>query len=399
MQSLPWNRADLIERVRRDLWRYITPAASVGEQILQAAALLQMRPSELRTLGSVQFLVTDELGQMLDDLPFLLRRLATTTTSEEEWSVDRIRGSIQWGRTIGLRNATGLPTLYVTAPSRRAYQTPENEVLVTVLDEAVAAARRVGWIRSESGPAGALVRRRAIAAERWRQSRMLLEVERRPVTPRSLSRARAGRYRTRYSSVLAAYSRYLDLIGRTDARSIRAAVETLGLATTDDPTLFELYVTFELLTKLKELGWNMGRLGLFSGALRIVCEKRSQRLTVWYQSVPRPLTKSSKYRRVQVQHGIPPGSLRPDLVLHLESSTERWFVIEIKGGHRAIRDSARAATFDLLAYGSAFADVLSTGHPYGLGVAWGASLTPALGEDVLLCSPDHLLDALELLVG
>src|SRR5687768_9078153 len=108
MKRLTWRRPELIERIRDDLWRYLTPAASIEQELLEASALLRMRPGELRTVGTLQFLVSRELGEMLAHLPSLLRRLSTTTTSEEEWSADRIRGSIQWGRTIGLRYATGM---------------------------------------------------------------------------------------------------------------------------------------------------------------------------------------------------------------------------------------------------------------------------------------------------
>src|SRR5438874_11612344 len=134
MRSLGWVRQDLIAEIKRDLWRYLTPAATIEGEALQAAALLQIRPEELRVLGRIQFLVSDELGELLRQLPFLVRRLATTTASEEEWSAERIRGPIQWARTIGVRQATGIPHLYVTTPARRAYQTPENELLVLLLD-------------------------------------------------------------------------------------------------------------------------------------------------------------------------------------------------------------------------------------------------------------------------
>src|SRR5262245_16200211 len=130
MRTLRWVRADLIAEIRRDLWRYLTPAASIETELLQAASLLQMRPHELRRLGRLQFLISDELGRLLRQLPLLTRRLATTTASEEEWSPERIRGTIQWGRTIGVRQATGLPHMYVTTPARRAFQTAENELLV-----------------------------------------------------------------------------------------------------------------------------------------------------------------------------------------------------------------------------------------------------------------------------
>jgi hypothetical protein len=167
MRTLPWRRSDLIDRVHHDLWRYLTPAADIETEVLEAAALLQMRPHELRTLGSLQFLISDQLGALLEYMPFLLRRLSTTTALEEEISADRVRGAIQWGRTIGLQHAIGMPNMYVTAPSRRAFQTPENELLVFLLDQTLALGRLLGWGSSTSPNAGRLVSQRVQNAERW----------------------------------------------------------------------------------------------------------------------------------------------------------------------------------------------------------------------------------------
>jgi hypothetical protein len=207
MKSLPWRREDLIARIRRDVWRYLTPAASIETELLQAAALLRMPASELQTVGALQFLTSGELGEMLRQLPFLLRRLATTTVFEEEWSQERIRGSIQWARTLGVRAATALQHVYVTAPARRAYQTSENELLVFLLNETIALGERTGWHRSTSEELGSLVSQRVSQAKRWRQSRMLLEIEvqRPPIAVRALQRIRAGRHRRRYGVVLDAY--------------------------------------------------------------------------------------------------------------------------------------------------------------------------------------------------
>src|SRR5438876_8640849 len=157
MRSLPWVRSDLIAEIRRDLWRYLTPASNIEGQVLQAAALLQVPADELRVLGRIQFLVSNELGELLRRLPFLVRRLATTTASEEEWSAERIRGPIQWARTIGVRQATGIPHLYVTTPARRAYQTPENELLVHLLEAIVLLGKRTGWHRTETRDVGKLI--------------------------------------------------------------------------------------------------------------------------------------------------------------------------------------------------------------------------------------------------
>lgn len=401
MKTLPWRRSELIERVRQDLWRYITPAADIETEVLEAAALLQMSPSEVRTLGAVQFLISDELGALLDYMPFLLRRLATTTAYEEEVSAERIRGAIQWGRTIGLRYASGAPHLYATAPSRRAFQTSENELLVLLLDQTVTLGRLVGWHESGSAHVGKLISSRVASAERWSQSRMLREVERRPIQPRAIARIRSGRFRRRYQPVLDAWYRHRALVGHLDRASVRHAVETYGLVTRSDSTILELYCTFETLVALSNLGWTVGRLGLVSGSLLLRARRKEETLEIVYQATPKRLSANSRYRQVQKLHAIPPGGLRPDLVLRRTGKgPDQWLLVEVKGGERKIEDSGRAALLDLLAYRSAFSHTLADAPaPYGLGLAWGAELEPSREGEILLCSPDHLPKALERVFG
>ncbi len=66
-------------------------------------------------------------------MPLLIRRLTTTTNTEVEISAERIRGAIRWSETFAQRAATGLPHVFVTAPTRRAFDTPENQTLAFAL--------------------------------------------------------------------------------------------------------------------------------------------------------------------------------------------------------------------------------------------------------------------------
>src|SRR5262249_30334616 len=154
----------------------------------------------------------------------LVRRLANTTAHEEEVSAERIRGSILWSRTVVERAATGMRHLYVTAPARRAYQTPENELLVHVLDNIVLAGRATNWSTRGTGPAEKVASRVA-AADYWRQHRVLADIQRRPVTPRNESRVRAGRHRRAYTSTLNAYRALRALVQQLDRQAVRDAVE------------------------------------------------------------------------------------------------------------------------------------------------------------------------------
>ena len=320
MRTLPWQRQELIAQIRQDIWRYLTPAASIEHELLEAAALLQLSVVELRTLGRLEFLISDEVGALLQEMPFLLRRLATTTAKEEEWSAERVRGAIQWGRTIGVRQATGIPHMYVTAPARRAFQTSENELLVLLLDAIVRHGHQLGWQRSSSEGIGKLISGRVNQAERWRQFRALLEVERRPMTAMKIARIRSGRHRRRYATALAAYERYRLLAEKLDRASIRAAVESFGIVSRDDATLFELICTFRTLEALQRRGWHLQDWG----CSRVLSASGGGGETRPSMSHTRRLRLAlrtrSEYRQVQMAHRINPGGLRPDLVIRVQNT-------------------------------------------------------------------------------
>ena len=83
-------------------------------------------PAEVRYLAQLQFILSEPVGRLLEQMPLLIRRLTTTTNTEVEISAQRIRGAIRWSETFAQRAATGLPHVFVTAPTRRAFDTPEN---------------------------------------------------------------------------------------------------------------------------------------------------------------------------------------------------------------------------------------------------------------------------------
>lgn len=362
-----------------------------------------MPSSEILRLSRLQFLTSDELGHFLAQLPFLLRRLATTTVAEEEWSAERVRGSILWGKTFGGRAATGLPHLFVTAPARRAYQTPENELLVLLLDATVELGERSPprWRLSGSETMGKVVSQRVAEASRWRQSRMLLEVERRPLTPLKLARIRNGRHRRRYQSALYAFHVYQLLVEQLNREAIRHSVENHGLVASDDATLFELLCTFQTIEALENLGWKWSPLHLFWGGLRLKARRGDEDLELYYQHTPQDLSKGSLYRDIQTAHGLQTGALRPDLVLRKNNDTgTAWLLVEVKGGQKAGTKYARDAVQNLLAYRRAFDPVLApVKTQYGLGIAWGKELKPAATSEIALCTPDHIQDGLKDIFG
>src|SRR5262245_57634510 len=107
MQSVAWDRAAAIDEIRDVIWRYVSPASTPHDQQLEACALLQMQEADLALLRDLHFLASDHVTRFTTALPRLVRRLPTTTVSEDEVSQERIRGAINWTRTYATRAVNG----------------------------------------------------------------------------------------------------------------------------------------------------------------------------------------------------------------------------------------------------------------------------------------------------
>lgn len=400
MKTRDWHRQEQIAQVRSRIWRYLSPAARPERDVLlEAGHLLHLPDADALSIGRVHFLLSNEVATLLNEMPRLLRHLATRSEEEEEWSTERVRGSIRWGRTLSARLSLSMPTLFVTAPAIRAYRTPENELLAFVLGKIVELAERTTWLE-RGGASAEILRQRYKEAQRWRHARVLESIPAERPSAQALARIRIGRRRRRYRSVLAAYELLVALIERADRVRLQRAVEDRALVPADDATLFEVRCAFDLIDAIASAGWTSKPLGVFEGGLHFTANRDDEVLDFWYQEVPKELSQRSRYRAVQRLHGF--GSairpLRPDVILrrtgHLGS---QWLLVEMKmggatGAGRTVEDSARAALHDLLAYRRDFEDVFRGDEPYGLGIAWGSDLQVQRGE-VMLSTPDTLAES------
>lgn len=400
MRNARWSRPEVIASLKEDVWRHLTQAARTDEELaLEASRLLQMPTNDVLTLAQLHFVLSDDVGALLAQMPALARRLSTTTVPEREQSAERVRGYIEWSETFAARAAAGLPNLYVTMPTRRAFHTPENQLLVFALDAVARFGRMTGWERSTSSGAGESVRDRVNQATRWRRVRALADIPVQAPADTAVARVRASRRHRTYSSVLAVIDAYRELIARLSRDAIRSAVENHALVTRDDAVLLELLSVFHAMAALTELGWEGQEAQLVGGGKVFSGRRGEHTLNLYYQRAPSALAQGSRYGAIQRAHdfaGV--GGLRPDLVAEVRapSGEVRWLLIEVKGVEGPAAGSARAAILDLLAYRRAFEAVLAD-QPgiYGIGIAWGEAVRPGPQAEVLVCSPDTLKDALD----
>jgi hypothetical protein len=330
VRNLTWNRDEVIVRLRRDIWRYITAASQTEEEVLLfAAALLQMRPSDVRYLAQLQFILSDEVGRLLGRMPFLIRRLTTSSSTETEIAAERIRGPIRWGETFAQRAATGTPHVFVTAPTKRAFDTPENRILSFALHAIGEFGRRTGWHTStKPGPAQE-IRQRVDEAVRWRQARALIDLAFSPPTSTTISRVRASRNRRRYQDALDVVDLYLRFIARLDRSAIRDAVERHALITSRDSVLLELHCAFDTMRALRRLGWAASDDRLLRPPLIFEGTRSDTRVELYFQHAPDDLRAGSRYRDIQKAHHFSTASgLIPDLVIKRTGRrSTRWLMI------------------------------------------------------------------------
>ena len=117
MRHRAWDRDARIAEVRDRIWSYLSPASRFEMPgLLVAAALLKWPEADALRLAELQFLLSAEVGEFLQEMPRLVRRLATASARDEELTAERLQGPVDWNATLALRASAGSRHLFVTAP-------------------------------------------------------------------------------------------------------------------------------------------------------------------------------------------------------------------------------------------------------------------------------------------
>jgi hypothetical protein len=184
-----------------------------------AEALLGMRHSSVRVFAGSLHATSPEVIALLFQMPIVLRSLGVATTNRPERCQGEIRGPVQWSETMSARGATaGASDLFICTTTARAYDTPENRILVAGLRTIVDAARTIerGTITSLPVPAAAELarhaRRNASLALRFLDHRALSGVQDRKPTAKEVARVRASKRARTYLPALAVLDRAADSI-------------------------------------------------------------------------------------------------------------------------------------------------------------------------------------------
>lgn len=171
-----------------------------------AEAVLGISFSAARMMTSALHVTSPEAEDLLDAMPHLVRSLAISSAVGLELCQGDVRGPIQWSETMSARaNSAGDPNVFVCASPMRAYDTPENRVLVAALLSISNAARQVdvGSLRSRDTPLARRIRDNGNMARRYLDHRALTNVPRVRPSARDRKRTRSGNRRRQYAPAMA----------------------------------------------------------------------------------------------------------------------------------------------------------------------------------------------------
>jgi hypothetical protein len=214
-----------------------------------AEAMLGMSHGAVRTVAASRHATSPEVIALLFQMPLVLRSLGVATTNRSERCQGEIRGPVQWSETMSARGATaGALDLFVCTTAARAYDTPENRILVAALRSIVEAAsdlERGSGVSTTTQTGDDLARhdlarharRNASLAVRYLDHRALSGVQQRRPTPKEMARVRAGKRARTYLPAIAVLERADESIGGLDVEGLadlRTRQEHTTLADTLD---------------------------------------------------------------------------------------------------------------------------------------------------------------------
>lgn len=182
----------------RLLWDSVWRGSSTSEV---AHSLCGLSPETIRQLAGALLATSEEAAHLLTVMPEMLRDLSITTVQTPERCQGEVRGPVLWSETIAARAGTaGATDVFICLTAQRAYDTPQNRVLVAALDAIRKAARDADVVARQAYDDEVMLRARGNGdeARRFLDHRTLRDVSRKRPTHREIAKAASGRRSRHY---------------------------------------------------------------------------------------------------------------------------------------------------------------------------------------------------------
>lgn len=335
------DRVEVLEFIKPVLHRFLFREALPNLEV-PLKNLTGLTDEELNHLKSIHFLLSKEVDDLIEELPKLLRNLSHSTHKEIVECRGIIRGRINWNMTFKERFSQGFndPSLFICQPSTKMYDLPENQLLNFILRK----------IRILSENIDLEITEELLNAEKWKnwQDKIItryLNVKKisrnvyfqqisipRTIKPKMVYKAYKHRNQS-YDKVADCYMLYENLFLLNDQDALRGLIEKQTLEPLNNDKLFEIFVLFKVLDKLRQKSGNLS-LGLLKpgyNQLPYVAQynDENETINVYYQKMPGGCWKNSEYKEIFKVYDLNVSSRRPDIILEFEKDNS-YCLIEVK---------------------------------------------------------------------
>ena len=395
-------REEIIDKIKDWLISYCYNNGEFNPRNLEN--LIKITDNELNTLKIIHFLLSEEMKNFLNVIPSLLRNLSHSTNNESEVQYGKVKGYINWNKTIKARLSKGNnPSLFVCNNPNKHYNLEENQLLKFILTEILNLIRNLdldidkntsslkvtdGWYSE--------IENINLRVKNYLKNIKLANIPvNEKITSKYLRKTQNNRNK-KYIYLYKVYMLYFKLFKDFDWGIFKNLVEKQILEPLEDDKLFELFVFFSI---LDQLGDSYNNSPLLKNGMIPVCYDMDKNTYIYvhYQNSKVFNPDLSNYKNIFQNYDINVSMRIPDIVLEFNKNGEKHLrIIEVKKTQdkQYIVDSI----YKVLGYLQDFNKEKYADNPKAIIVVWdGINITDmkkAYNQDVLILNHKEFLNEL-----
>ena len=330
----------ILEEIKEFLHLYFFKGDISNNPNKQIEDLFDLSKDDLDTLKAIHFLLSDEVKNLVEILPILMRNLSHSTRKETEEFKGQIKGRVDWNQTLKERMSYGFndKRLFICQPPSKYYDLEENQLLKFLLNRIISLKKNVIDFIDLS-----IFDIEKIDSKDWQEKvsniyqmakKTLKKVYFNDITSIKTVKSKHLRkaYKNRnqlYHRVAKAYILYEDLFIAEDEKVLRDLVENRLIKAADSDKLYEIYVFFNLIKSLPE---SKDLRLLYSGNdYAVKSQIGDVNITIYYQKTPSLLKEKSEYLEILEKYEINKSVKSPDVIIEFEKDDEVYYrLVEVK---------------------------------------------------------------------
>ncbi|MFC5602453.1 hypothetical protein [Sporosarcina koreensis] len=344
-----WSSQDyekVLESTSAKLWRFIQEHSSIVERDKIVENLTGLDFNQMNQLASIHLLLSKEVQELVEQTaPNIMRRLSKSSRQRTEVERGRIKGKVNWTRTILTQQTEKNPSLFVCIDRSPVFDLIENKVLLYCLRYVFQIGQRV--IKREIEPSDSIsddyindlkkwmkkVEDIHLKCKRLLKSPLLRDItELHGINMHQIEKTRKARGRE-YKS-LADIAKLIYVQTNQPLEFLYEIFSKQLLRPLSRDTLYEVAVAFKIIEVFKMNGWKEKRFSLIGEGRKYLSslQKGNSSINISYQHIPSHFVTGSSYKELMQESKLSTHHRRPDILLEWENdgNGRRYTIIEVK---------------------------------------------------------------------